>query len=187
MSEMTRKQKTAWTMEVFSEHGFLDLHGYKPIDADASPTGEMMFCVELPKGMLGNAGQYVRCTSFKKHKTHWHTLVAKQSETEYGEVWSIEYLDTELIPDNVPDIPWPAPASGGDTVPMTAPTTYNAVASESSVEQLTERLNKAAGVIKEVRRDNEDLKARVKRLEDAMAGKSFDDAKVPAEADDLPY
>ena len=169
---MTRKQKTAHTMQVFSEHGFLDLLGYKAVTDEV--TDEVEFCVELPKGMLGNKGQFVRCTSFKKRRAHWHALVEKRDETEYGEVWAIEFLDEENIPDNVPDAPWMGepPASGGDPDPtMTAPLPYNAVASEASVKLLTERVA--------------ELERQVKRLSDAAAGEAF--APPPEEKEPLPW
>lgn len=207
MSELTGQQRDDYTNKVFSEHGFLDVLGYRPVENEE--TGKTDFFVELPKGFIGNRGQFVRITPFnkqKRHKSHWHELVEKQSDTEYGEVWSIEFLDDANIPDNVPDAPWMEAAPPPGTV-VDTPEDKPAYTEATGVMVLKGRLDKAAGVIKTVRRDNEDLKesmvalesrvgelevaladaaANVRRLEELAAGKAFDQAKVPATVEEKP-
>ena len=174
----------------------IDVHGWSKLTADQTPEGEEKWRgVRIRKDNPGHEtaalfaaspnmeSPLVRVRAFKSGKVSGVRLEALVEQNEYGDLlFDTSFVDNNELPERFREDAPDAPASGGDakaTPPestMTAPTTYNAVASEESVKALGARMDKAAAVIKEMRRDIEDLKesntaleAEVKRLTDAAA------------------
>lgn len=174
MSDETRKDFNAYDAELRLQ-GWLDVHGFSRIPAKFAEDGKDGWGVRLPAG-IGAQGTLCRVESHGSGKVTWQELVAvvvpADGDGRKEATWSVKYADKAKVPE-ASDASRSARASRSKA-DASAPVTLKAV---------SDRLDKAAGAVGELgsrlRRVEDDvsaLKAQVKRLSDAGAGKAFGEA-----------